>query len=199
MMQDGGRYSGLILDDRENGIFRVHRSSFVDQEILARERALIFDKSWLFAGHVSELPNPGDFVTRSQGGRPLILAHGDDGEIRVFLNTCRHRGNLVCREQKGRGSTFRCFYHGWVFGNRGELKAVPGEEAYSDAFDRDALGLEPVPRMHNHRGCIFISFDPDIESFESYMADALPVLNNTLDLGEMEFAHGQFKYSMRAN
>jgi phenylpropionate dioxygenase-like ring-hydroxylating dioxygenase large terminal subunit len=97
-MQDHGRNSGLILDDRENGIFRVHRSSFVDPEILARERALIFDKSWLFAGHVSEFPKPGDFVTRSQGGRPLILAHGDDGEIRVFLNTCRHRGNLVCRE-----------------------------------------------------------------------------------------------------
>jgi p-cumate 2,3-dioxygenase alpha subunit len=199
MINDGGRYSGLVLDDRENGIFRVHRSSFVDQDILARERAQVFDKSWLFAGHVSEFPNPGDFVTRSVGGRPLILAHGDDGDIRIFLNTCRHRGNLVCREQKGKGSTFRCFYHGWVFGNRGELKAVPGEEAYSDAFDRDALGLEPVPRMHNHRGCIFISFDPDIESFDSYMADALPLLNNTLDLGEMEFAHGQFKYSMRAN
>jgi p-cumate 2,3-dioxygenase subunit alpha len=53
--------------------------------------------------------------------------------------------------------------------------------------------------MHNHRGCVFVGFDPEIESFESYMADALPLLDNTLDLGEMEFAHGQFKYSMRAN
>jgi p-cumate 2,3-dioxygenase alpha subunit len=198
-MPDGSQLSGLIVDDRESGIFRVHRSAFVSDEILALERSLIFDKSWLFAGHVTEFPRPGDFVTRTVGGRPLILAHGDDGRVRVLLNTCRHRGNLVCREHKGHGSTFRCFYHGWVYANSGELKAVPGEEAYSDAFDRDALGLEPVPRMHNYRGCVFVSFDPDMEAFESYMADALPVLDNTLDLGDMEFAHGQFKYSMRAN
>jgi p-cumate 2,3-dioxygenase subunit alpha len=57
MIQGGNRYSELVLDDRENGIFRVHRSSFVDSEILARERALTFDKSWLFAGHVSEFAN----------------------------------------------------------------------------------------------------------------------------------------------
>jgi p-cumate 2,3-dioxygenase alpha subunit len=198
-MRDGSNTARLILDDRENGIFRVHRSVFVDPEILQRERELIFDRSWLFAGHVSEFPNPGDFVTRSVAGRPVILAHGDDGQIRVLMNTCRHRGNLVCREHKGSGDFFRCFYHGWIYGTRGELKGVPGEEAYSDAFDRDALGLEPAPRMHNHRGCIFVSFDPQITSFERYMGDALAVFDNTLDLGDMEFVHGQFKYSMRAN
>jgi p-cumate 2,3-dioxygenase alpha subunit len=189
----------LILDDREDGIFRVHRSAFVDREIFELERARIFDRSWLFAGHVSEFPKPGDFVTRTVAGRPVILSHGEDGKIRVLMNTCRHRGNLVCREHKGSGDFFRCFYHGWVYGTRGELKGIPGEEAYSEAFDREALGLEPAPRTYNHRGCIFVGFDPEIESFESYMGDALAVFDNTLDLGDMEFVHGQFKYSMRAN
>jgi p-cumate 2,3-dioxygenase alpha subunit len=199
-MADGSNAAGLILDDRADGIFRVHRSVFVDKKIFEQERARVFDKSWLFAGHVSEFPSPGDFVTRSVAGRPVILAHGDDGQIRVLMNTCRHRGNLVCRELKGSGAEFfRCFYHGWIYDTRGALKGIPGEEAYSDAFDRDALGLEPAPRMHNHRGCIFVSFDPEIESFASYMAEALPVLDNTLDLGQMEFVQGQFKYSMRAN
>ena len=199
-MRNGSNAAGLIIDDRDDGIFRVHRSVFVDREIFEQERAKIFDRSWLFAGHRSEFPKPGDFVTRWVGGRPVILAHGDDGEVRVLMNTCRHRGNLVCRDAKGSGAEFfRCFYHGWIYNTRGELKGIPGEEAYSDAFDRDALGLEPAPRMHNHRGCIFISFDPEIESFEAYMADALAVLDNTLDLGDMEFVPGQFKYSMRAN
>lgn len=199
-MPDGSQAARLIIDDREDGIFRVHRSVFIDPDILDRERAAVFDKSWLFAGHVSELPKPGDFVTRRVGGRPVIIAHGDDGAVRILMNTCRHRGNLVCREHKGRGAEmFRCFYHGWIYNIRGELKGVPGEEAYSDAFDRDALGLEPAPRMHIHRGCIFVSFDPEIESFESYMQDALAVLDNTLDLGDMEFVQGQFKYAMRAN
>src|ERR1700721_931054 len=70
-MPDGSNVAALILDDREDGIFRVHRSVFVDREIFERERALVFDKSWLFAGHVSEFPNPGDFVTRSVAGRPV--------------------------------------------------------------------------------------------------------------------------------
>jgi len=198
-MPEGSNTADLILDDREDGIFRVHRSAFVDREIFEQERARIFDRSWLFAGHVSEFPKPGDFVTRTIAGRPVILSHGEDGKIRVLMNTCRHRGNLVCRDHKGSSDFFRCFYHGWIYGTRGELKSVPGEEAYSEAFDRDALGLEPAPRMHNHRGCIFVSFDPEIESFASYMGDALAVFDNTLDLGDMEFVHGQFKYSMRAN
>ena len=195
----GGNAAGLIIDDRDAGIFRVHRSAFVDPSIFEAERAQIFDKSWLFAGHTSEFPNPGDFVTRQVAGRPVILVRSDDGVFRALLNTCRHRGNLVCRQNKGNGEVFRCFDHGWIFNTRGELKGVPGEEAYSDAFDKEALGLEPVPRMHNHRGCIFVSFDHEIESFESYMGEALAVLDNTLDLGDMEFVEGQFKYSMRAN
>jgi p-cumate 2,3-dioxygenase alpha subunit len=199
-MRNDTNAAGLIIDDRAEGIFRVHRSTFVDKEILKLERARIFDRCWLFAGHQSEFPEPGDFVTRSVGGRPIILVHGDDGKIRALMNTCRHRGNLVCRENKGSGAeVFRCFYHGWIYNTRGELKGIPGAEAYSEAFDRDALGLEPAPRTHNFRGCIFISFDPEIESFESYMGDALTVLGNTLDLGDMEFVEGQFKYSMRAN
>jgi p-cumate 2,3-dioxygenase alpha subunit len=199
-MTDRSNAAGLIIDDREDGIFRIHRSVFIDPDILVQERERVFDRSWLFAGHLSELPRPGDFVTRSVAGRPVIIAHGDDGEVRILMNTCRHRGNLVCREHKGSGAeNFRCFYHGWIYDIRGALKGVPGEEAYSDAFDRDALGLEPAPRLHIHRGCIFVSFDPEIESFESFMGDARAVLDNTLDLGEMEFVPGQFKYSMRAN
>jgi len=199
-MQEARNAAGLILDDRESGIFRVHRSAFVDNTIFELERSRIFDRSWLFAGHASEFPEPGDFVTRTVAGRPLILVRSDDGKIRALMNTCRHRGNLVCREHKGKGAEiFRCFYHGWVYNTRGDLKGVPGEAAYSDAFDRDALGLEPAPRMHNHRGCIFVSFDPEIESFEAFMGAALAVLDNTLDLGEMEFVPGHLKYSMRAN
>lgn len=79
-MPDGSSAAGLIVDDREDGIFRIHRSVFIEKEIFERERERIFDKSWLFAGHLSEFPNPGDFVTRSVAGRPVILVHGDDGQ-----------------------------------------------------------------------------------------------------------------------
>jgi p-cumate 2,3-dioxygenase subunit alpha len=86
-MREGSNATELINDDREEGLFRVHRSVFVDREIFELERERIFDRSWLFAGHVSEFPKPGDFITRRVAGRPLILVHSDDGEIRALLNT----------------------------------------------------------------------------------------------------------------
>ena len=200
-MRDVANAEGLVIDDKQAALFRVNRAAFTDPDILALERERIFDRSWLFAGHVSEARNPGDFVTRNVGGRPVIIVRGDDDEVRVLLNTCRHRGNLVCRDACGTGAeVLRCFYHGWVFSTRGELIGVPGAESYSDAFDRGALGLEPAPRMENYRGCLFISFDPGIESFVDYMGEEGKfVFDNTLDLGELEVVGGQQLYSMKAN
>ena len=101
MKELGHNAAGLIIDDKEFGIFRVHRSAFVDEQILQMEKELIFDRSWLFTGHASEIPNDGDFVNRHVAGRPMIMTRGDDGEIRVLMNTCRHRGNLRLPRPQG--------------------------------------------------------------------------------------------------
>ena len=61
--------SALLDDDRARGVFRVARRAFTDPVILARERAAIFDQCWLYLGHATELPNPGDFVARTVAGR----------------------------------------------------------------------------------------------------------------------------------
>ena len=58
----------LITDDRERGIFRVNRRAFTDPEILERERREVFDRSWLYAGHESEIGDPGDYVTPGSAG-----------------------------------------------------------------------------------------------------------------------------------
>jgi hypothetical protein len=151
-MSEGRNTAGLILDDREDGIFRVHRSAFVDREIFEQERARIFDRSWLFAGHVSEFPKPGDFVTRSVAGRPVILANGDDGRIRVLMNTCRHRGNLVCREERGTANFSAVSI--MDLRTRGELKF--GEEASERPSTAMGSALETGAAMlTGHRLGIF--------------------------------------------
>ena len=199
-MLDGSNTAGLINDDREEGLFRVHRSVFVDREIFEQERRLVFDRSWLFAGHVSEFPKPGDFITRHVAGRPVILVHGDDGEVRALLNTCRHRGNLVCRDTRAAARTTSAASITAGFTARAaSSRASRARKPTATPSTARRSASNRSPRMHNHRGCIFVSFDPEIESFESYMGDALAVFDNTLDLGDMEFVHGQFKYSMRAN
>ena len=152
----------LVIDNRTEGLFRVNRRVFTDPAILALEQQRVFERSWIYAGHTSEVPQPGDFLARRVAGRPIILVRGTDGVVRVLLNTCPHRGARVCLEPRGNCKTFQCFYHAWTFNNHGELIGVPGEDAYSAAFDRQALGLAAPPRVENYRGFVFLSFDPII-------------------------------------
>jgi phenylpropionate dioxygenase-like ring-hydroxylating dioxygenase large terminal subunit len=182
----------LVLDNREDGLFRVHRSVFTEPQIMALEQRRVFEQCWLYAGHTSEIPQPGDFRARRVAGRPAILVRGSDGVVRVLLNTCTHRGAQVCRESCGNAKTFQCFYHAWTFDNQGRLIGVPGDDAYSAAFDREELGLASPPRVEIYRDFIFISFNPDVESLVDYLAGAKEYLDLVCDQSEagMEIVTG---------
>jgi p-cumate 2,3-dioxygenase subunit alpha len=192
----------LILDDRENGIFRVNRRAFTDPAIFEIERREVFDRSWLYAGHVSEIAKPGDFITRRVGGRPLILVRDRAGAPHALLNSCPHRGNIVCRERAGSGAqNFVCFYHAWNFDLDGSLAGVPDEASYTPAFDRGAMGLKPVPRFENYKGMLFVNYDHDAEDLVSYLGNAREYLDYMLDFGgeDVEIVPGSQAYSMKAN
>jgi p-cumate 2,3-dioxygenase alpha subunit len=191
----------LIVDNRTDGLFRVNRRAFTDPDILALEHRRVFEQAWIYAGHTSEIPRLGDFRCRRVAGRPIIMVRGSDDTVRVLLNTCTHRGAMVCREPAGNARTFQCFYHAWTFDNRGELIGVPGDEAYSEAFDRTQLGLASPPRVEEYRGFIFISFNPHGESLVEYLAGAREYLDLVCDQSEagMEIVAGTQSYSMKAN
>ena len=87
------------LIDPEGGI--VDRRIFADREIYELERERLFARCWLYLGHECEIPNPGDFVTRYMGEEPVILCRDSSGKLRAHLNMCRHRGNRVCRADRG--------------------------------------------------------------------------------------------------
>jgi hypothetical protein len=90
-----------IDDDTRNALFRVQRQAFLDPEVLASERARIFDRSWLYLGHESEVAEPGDFRMRELGVRRVVFVRGKDRVVRALLNSCTHRGAEVCRERSG--------------------------------------------------------------------------------------------------
>jgi p-cumate 2,3-dioxygenase subunit alpha len=194
-------FENLIVDSPADRLFRVNRRVFTDPSILEAERLGVFDRSWIYAGHESEIPQPGDFRARDVAGRPVILARGSDGKVRVLLNTCTHRGTLVCREAAGNTKTFQCPYHAWTFNNQGDLIGIPREEAYSGAFDRRDLALATAPRMESYRGFIFISFHPQADDLVDYLAGARAYLDLVCDQSEvgMEIVSGTQSYCMRAN
>lgn len=192
---------GLIVDDGEHGKFRIDRRVFVDPEIAALERDKVFNRCWLYIGHESEIKLPGDYVARNVGGRPIIFVRGRDGEIRAFRNACSHRGAVLCRERSGNAAKFTCFYHGWSFNNVGKLIGLADAEAYIDGFDRSELGLATVPRLENHRGLYFLSYDPKIISLSKYLGNAIEFIDYMLDFGGggVEIAKGAQPYGMKAN
>src|SRR5712692_8713757 len=158
-----GHVPTLIIDEPKRCLFQVHRLAYTSPDILELERERVFDHSWIYVGHESEVRNPGDFQTRDVAGRPVILCRGSDSQIRVLINSCMHRGAQVCRQASGNANTFQCFYHAWTYNNRGELAGVPDPAGYGPAFDRAEMGLKSPPRITNYRGLIFLSFDPNIE------------------------------------
>ena len=191
----------LIIDDQKAGIFRVNRRVFTESEYLEREHARVFGKCWIYAGHESEIPRAGDFRSRRVAGRSLILVRGDDGKARVFLNTCTHRGSLVCRQPHGNARSFQCPYHAWTFNSRGDLIGVPGDSAYSATFDRAEFALGRPARMDTYRGFIFISFDRLAVELSDYLAGAKEFLDLVCDQSEtgMKISQGAQAYSIRAN
>ena len=193
---------GLIVEDRERGFFRVNRRVFVDPDIFAMERELIYDKVWLYIGHASEIRQPGSFVRRTVNGRALILVRDRKGVVRTLYNSCPHRGAVVCKERQGTTKMFRCTYHGWVFDTSGTLADVPVPGAMYPGYESDPLlNMREVPRCEEYRGFIFISFNRDVESLEDYLADAKTYLSYIADQGEdgMEVVEGAEEYCIPSN
>lgn len=122
-----------------------------------RELENIFFRSWLYAGHVSQIPEPGDYFLYEIAEESVIVARGSDGEIRALINSCRHRGSRVCEERQGHCKTFVCPYHGWVYGTDGSLRAARHMDAVPE-FRKEDHGLKQA-RVAERFGLIFINFD----------------------------------------
>jgi len=169
------------LVDPEGGL--INRRIFADREVYELERERIFARCWLYLGHESEVPNPGDFVTAYMGEEPLILWRDLSGQVRAYLNLCRHRGNKVCRADRGNAKIFTCSYHGWSYTSDGKLALVPMVEAFRD-LDREQWGLIPVAQLDSYKGLIFATFDPNAPPLLEYLGNMAWYLDILLDRRE---------------
>ncbi|HZR96338.1 MAG TPA: aromatic ring-hydroxylating dioxygenase subunit alpha [Gaiellaceae bacterium] len=112
---------------------------YSDPEILRLEHERIFRGAWQYVGHTGELPEPGTYTTARVGRTPVLVTRARDGELRAFLNVCRHRGFPVA-EGSGARETIQCPYHAWTYSLDGSLRSAPRSEELAD-FPREELGL----------------------------------------------------------
>jgi len=165
-----------ILDGVIAGPESVDRRCYIDPAIYELEQKRVFEKAWLFVAHASELGHAGDFRTTELAGQPVIAIRGVDDRIRVFFNSCRHKGTTVVGEREGTCRKLKCPYHHWTYDTCGKLISVPRVEGYGKTFQLSQHGLVQVPRVANFKGLIFANLDPDAPSFEDYLGPAIPYL-----------------------
>jgi phenylpropionate dioxygenase-like ring-hydroxylating dioxygenase large terminal subunit len=196
-ISDALRY---VVDDPKGGLFQVNRVAYSSPEILQMEIERIFSRCWLYLGHESEIPQPNDFITRTLLGRPLMMVRDSDGEIRVFINSCMHRGAELARAERGNSRLFACFYHAWTYNTKGELVSVPDRAGYPPSFEQEKIRLQ-APRTAVYRGFVFISFNPDVVDLETYLGGARYYIDLVADHSAkgMEVVSGEHRYPIAAN
>src|SRR4051794_26092818 len=168
------------LVDPERGW--VHRRAYIDPGVYQSELERIFARAWLFVAHESQIPNPGDFVTTTMGEDQVVVSRGDAGRIHVFLNSCRHKGMRVCREEQGHAAHHRCSYHGWTYRLDGSFVSAPNfVDGYHDEPDRATLGLQGAARADAYKGLVSATFDPAAPPLPEYLGDMRWYLDILLD------------------
>lgn len=160
-------YSDLVRETPTD--FLVHNRVYTDPAIFAAEMQNLFENGWCYVAHESELEKPGDFRTSAIGRVPVIVSRGDDGDIYVNVNACRHRGTLVCREERGNTRFFVCPYHGWSYHKDGRLNNITDRDNFPEGWGADITGLIPANRIATYRGMIFASFNKNVPDFEQHM------------------------------
>lgn len=177
MLRNDG-YEKLV--DLEQGV--ISRELFVDEDLYREELERLFTRAWLFVGHESQIPEPGDFFVSRTGNDSVILCRDREHKVHVFLNSCRHRGMKVCRYDQGNTEVFTCPYHAWSYATDGTLQGVPMyKELYEGVLDRSQWSLIHVPKMTIYKGTIWVSWDDGAPSFLEYLGDAKDHLDQVLD------------------
>ena len=190
-------YLGLV--DRELGV--VDRRVFGDETVYEMELERVFARAWNFMAHDSQIPNPGDFFMSYIGEDRVIVVRDADGLPQVLVNSCRHRGNAVCRAEEGHATSFMCTYHGWTYDLKGALVGVPGfKEVYHEELDRDSWGLIKAGKVQSYKGFIFANMDPEAVDLDEYLG---PVGRLGIDeiaaRDELVFAQGVQKWTIQCN
>ena len=131
---------------------------YTDPAFFAREKERIFRVHWNLVCRADDIPEAGDYCTMDLAGMPAIVLRDDDGTLRAFANTCRHRGSRLVSES-GTAKAISCPYHGWSYALDGGLIAASGMERTKN-FDPAEFGLIPL-RLAEWAGFVFLNFADD--------------------------------------
>ncbi len=147
------------------------------------EQEHLWPRTWVIAGRVEDIPNPGDYFTFHDLGVPLLIVRGTDGEINCYYNTCQHRGAPVVRDERGSARRLRCQYHSWTYEvDEGTLVSVPDERDFVDLkWEERCL---PRARCDSYAGFIFVNRDLDAAPLADFIGPLAEMID-PFEAGQM--------------
>jgi Rieske 2Fe-2S family protein len=169
--------------------------AFTDHDVFEWERANLFRRGWICAGHVDQVRERGAYLTVEVGGESVIVVGDDDGIPRAFLNTCRHRGARLLVLPEGTTRRLQCPYHAWSYGFDGTLKNAPFTDGLEE-FDRACFGLHPV-RLAVIEGLVLLDLSGEAPPPQEHVGDLAASLA-AYRLGELRRA-ARVVYDVDAN
>lgn len=197
---------GALVDDRSaNGVFRVNKEVFLDPAVFEDELNRIFESSWVYLCHESQLKNPGDYFATYIGRQPVFVVRQKDSSVRGFLNACPHRSQTLLPLRQGTiKSAITCRFHGWVFNTDGRCMKVKNEAqgGYLDgAVGNGSCDLAQLPRLQGYRGFIFGSLSPMVPELADFLGPAATFMDLFADQSPhgIEILRGTSKYICRHN
>ena len=207
-MSEAGRYSrdpdAILALVREDS---VHRDVYINQEIFDLEMSRLWRNTWLYVGHDSQIPAPGDYYSTEIARQPVIMLRDSAGQVRVLMNRCAHKGARLVSATHGHceSGLLRCPYHGWTYRLDGSIRTIPMRSGYEGT----ALGAAPasrgvvnLPHVENYRGFVFARLAEEGIGFRDYFGDSLTSIDNMVDRspeGRLEVAGGVLRYLHDSN
>lgn len=140
------------------------RRAFTDEAFFRLEEEALLPRQWMGVAYADRLPDPGDTVPATVAGLPIVLVHGDDGEIRAFHNVCRHRGTIVVEAPLKRARTLRCRYHSWTWDLAGRLRSRPLWDGREDEAEDCLVAV----RCRTWCNIVFVTLSEKTPDFEEY-------------------------------
>jgi choline monooxygenase len=140
---------------------------YVDERLAELELRTVFSNTWQVIGRVDQVEKPGQFVTATVAGEPIVAVRGNDGVLRAFYNVCRHHAAAVVTEPCGQASLLHCPYHGWNYGLDGALKGMPEFDGVKN-FERQDNGLVPV-KVGTWEQFVFVNLDPASAPLQEFL------------------------------
>src|SRR5579862_5555868 len=150
---------------------RNDTSAYTAPDRAAREREVLFRHHPIVAGFSSQIPNPGDYLTEDLAPSPILVVRNTSGELRAFVNICRHRGARLADGCGHTAKLFSCPYHAWSYDTDGRLVAIPDDYGF-EGLDRAASSLVALPVAEKY-GLIFVTPAPGENAKNTIDIDAM--------------------------